>query len=279
MLNVFFTALLTGSCTVFVWSQDTIDDYHTLQGQPCTFEEAAFFLKETDDPQKPLAIFHLYDPVLYERLNFERPVTSVKNGSYVFMENGKVVQTASYISDKETGKTVRYYPDGKTADTELFSEGKREGICDYYYPNGQLSSRETYLADSLIGFELYNEDGSRDSVTPTHMEAASFPGGIVAMRSYLSDSLVYPQIARELGLEGKCHLQFTVDAEGRISEVTVKRGVPDCPECDAEAVRVVKLMPDWKPARLHNRAIDSIFNLPISFKLQGKEKKPKKRKS
>jgi protein TonB len=99
-------------------------------------------------------------------------------------------------------------------------------------------------------------------------EPAEFPGGINAMRSFLRENLVYPQVAQELGLEGKCQLKFVVSAKGNISNVEVMRGVPDCPECDKEAVRVVKLMPAWKPGKIKGQAVNSTFNLPVSFKLQ-----------
>lgn len=99
-------------------------------------------------------------------------------------------------------------------------------------------------------------------------EPAEFPGGMAALKRYLADNIKYPQAARELGLQGKCYLQFVVSSSGNISNVTVQRGVPDCPECDKEAVRVVKGMPGWKPGKLGGKAVHSTFNLPISFTLQ-----------
>lgn len=99
-------------------------------------------------------------------------------------------------------------------------------------------------------------------------EPAEFPGGMAAMRKYLGENINYPQTAKELGLEGKCYLQFVVSANGNISNVEVKRGVPDCPECDKEAVRVVKGMPHWKPGKNGGKAVHSTFNLPVSFTLQ-----------
>ncbi len=96
-------------------------------------------------------------------------------------------------------------------------------------------------------------------------EPAAFKGNL---KQYLADNIKYPQTAVELGIEGKCYLQFIVSASGNISNVEVKRGVPDCPECDKEAVRVVKNMPDWTPGKNGGKAVHSTFNLPVSFKLQ-----------
>ena len=96
-------------------------------------------------------------------------------------------------------------------------------------------------------------------------EPATFKGNL---KQYLAENINYPQTAQELGIEGKCYLLFIVSTSGNISNVEVKRGVPDCPECDKEAVRVVKGMPNWTPGKNGGKAVNSTFNLPISFKLQ-----------
>src|SRR5690606_21532048 len=99
-------------------------------------------------------------------------------------------------------------------------------------------------------------------------ESAEFPGGIAAMGKYIQQNLQYPAMAREAGISGKCHLKFVVNDKGEISNVEVLKGVPGCPDCDREAVRVVKSMPKWKPAKMTGRAVNCYFNLPISFKIQ-----------
>lgn len=98
-------------------------------------------------------------------------------------------------------------------------------------------------------------------------EAADFPGGRAALLKYLSENIKYPQTAVEMGLQGKCYLQFVVSENGFISNVKVKKGVTDCPECDQEAIRVVKGMPKWAPGKVNGKAVNSTFSLPVSFKL------------
>lgn len=98
-------------------------------------------------------------------------------------------------------------------------------------------------------------------------EPAQFPGGMDKLKPYLRDKINYPQIAIELNLQGKCFTKFVVSKTGEISNVTVERGVPDCKECDKEAVRVIKGMPLWTPGKIKGRAVDSYFNLPVTFKL------------
>ncbi len=98
-------------------------------------------------------------------------------------------------------------------------------------------------------------------------EPADFPGGMAALKKYLAENMRYPQNAAENGLQGKCFLQFYVMNDGSIRNIKIKKGVPDCPECDAEAIRLVKGMPKWVPGKLDGKPVNSTFNLPVSFKL------------
>jgi periplasmic protein TonB len=98
-------------------------------------------------------------------------------------------------------------------------------------------------------------------------EPAQFPGGKAALYRFLTDSLRYPQHALDYGIHGKCYVRFVVNTKGKVDYVRVVRGVPDCPECDAEAVRVVKAMPDWIPATQNGIAVNSYFNLPVDYRL------------
>ena len=106
----------------------------------------------------------------------------------------------------------------------------------------------------------------RDEVYYLVDESADFPGGMAKLKEYMKANLMYPETALELGIEGKCYLQFIVSAKGNISNVKVIRGIPDCPECDKEAIRLTKAMPNWTPGKINGEPVNSLFNLPISFK-------------
>ena len=98
-------------------------------------------------------------------------------------------------------------------------------------------------------------------------EAAEFPGGRGEMMKYLASKMKYPETAIQAGIEGKCYLRFIVGTDGTIQDVRVTRGVPDCPECDAEAKRVVRSMPKWKPGKNGGKGVRSYFDLPVNFRL------------
>jgi len=94
-------------------------------------------------------------------------------------------------------------------------------------------------------------------------DAAQFPGGAREMMKFLRDKISYPKNALEHGIKGTVFLQFKVDETGKISDVKVLRGIGG--GCDQEAMRVVKIMPLWKPAQFEGKPTTSLFTLPVKF--------------
>ena len=103
---------------------------------------------------------------------------------------------------------------------------------------------------------------------------AEFKGGQTAMISYLVNAIKYPEAAQNAGVEGKVVVEFTVNADGTLSDFKVVKSVS--PELDAEALRVIKAMPAWSPAIVDGKTVACSYVLPVSFKLRGDEKKPNK---
>ncbi len=98
-------------------------------------------------------------------------------------------------------------------------------------------------------------------------ESPEFPGGITKLKEFITANLKYPETAVQKGIEGRCYLRFIVSMQGKISNVVVIHGVPNCPECDKEAVRMAKSMSYWAPGKINGKPVNSWFYLPVSFKL------------
>lgn len=96
-------------------------------------------------------------------------------------------------------------------------------------------------------------------------EPAEFPGGKDALTLFFKKNMKYPEAAKQKKIQGNCYLQFVVGSDGKVSEIKVVRGVTNCLECDMEAVRTAKMMPKWKPAVMHGKAVKTIFSLPVKF--------------
>ena len=95
-----------------------------------------------------------------------------------------------------------------------------------------------------------------------------FPGGEAEMMKYLSQNIQYPANAAKNDIQGRVILQFVVEKDGQIGEVKVVRSVD--PELDAEAVRVVKSMPNFEPGRQDGKPVSVWYTIPVMFKLQSK---------
>lgn len=97
-------------------------------------------------------------------------------------------------------------------------------------------------------------------------EMPSFPGGMGALMSWLSQNIKYPVIAAENGVQGRVIVQFVVEKDGSVTDVHVAKSVD--PSLDKEATRVVKAMPKWNPGKQNGSAVRVKYTVPVSFKLQ-----------
>ncbi|WP_299578912.1 energy transducer TonB [uncultured Sunxiuqinia sp.] len=97
-------------------------------------------------------------------------------------------------------------------------------------------------------------------------EMPEFPGGKQALLNYIGKTVNYPVIAQENGIQGKVYVNFVVNADGQVGNVSVVRPVD--PSLDKEAIRVVESMPRWKPGKQAGRAVRVFYHVPISFVLQ-----------
>lgn len=102
-------------------------------------------------------------------------------------------------------------------------------------------------------------------------EQPLYPGGNSAMMKFLSDNIKYPVKAQEDGIEGRVITNFVVEKDGSLSDVQVMRGVD--PLLDAEAIRVLKSMPNWQPGKQKGEEVRVRFTLPVVFRLVGDNKK------
>ena len=91
----------------------------------------------------------------------------------------------------------------------------------------------------------------------------SFRGGTVALMSYISKTLKFPD---EVCGQGRVIVEFVVEKDGRITNAIVIRSVD--PTFDREALRVIKNMPKWIPGKKNGRNVRVRFNVPVQFKLQ-----------
>lgn len=93
-----------------------------------------------------------------------------------------------------------------------------------------------------------------------------FPGGAAEMTRFIQKNIKYPMMARESDIQGRVYVNFVVEPDGSVSNVTVMRGIGG--GCDEEAVRIVSMMPKWNPGKQRGVAVRCSFTVPIVFRLQ-----------
>ena len=97
-------------------------------------------------------------------------------------------------------------------------------------------------------------------------EMPEFPGGMAEAMKFLAKNIKYPVAAQQAKIEGRVIVQFVIERDGSVSDVKVMRGVN--PELDAEAIRVVSMMPKWIPGKQRGKAVAVKYTMPIMFRLQ-----------
>jgi len=92
-----------------------------------------------------------------------------------------------------------------------------------------------------------------------------FNGGQEALRKFLMENLIYPKIAIDSNIQGRVYATFIVEKDGEVTNASIKRGVH--PSLDTEVLRLIAIMPNWKPGLKNNEPVRSRFMLPVKFDL------------
>lgn len=170
--------------------------------------------------------------------------------SYNITANGSIYIKIDSVKMKEEKITWQTNPDGVILEDLFF----------------QLQS-DSLKYDELVNWNpneesVYNEVNEIDKVD----EKPSFPGGESAMKSYLNSNVKYPDVAQENGVQGRVIVESIIEKDGSMSDVKVIRSVD--PSLDREALRVVKAMPKWTPAKLKGIPVRTKCTTPVVFRLQ-----------
>lgn len=97
-------------------------------------------------------------------------------------------------------------------------------------------------------------------------EMPMFPGGDVALLTYIMEHTNYPEVAKENNIQGRVIVRFCVTSKGGVNQVSILKGVD--PELDAEAIRVVSALPAFKPGKQGGKPVPVWYMVPITFTLK-----------
>ncbi|MDD5570171.1 MAG: energy transducer TonB [Bacteroidales bacterium] len=97
-------------------------------------------------------------------------------------------------------------------------------------------------------------------------EMPAYIGGEEAMIKFLGENIKYPEKAKKKGIQGTVLISFIIDEEGNVTNAQIRKGIKKV--CDEEALRVVKLMPKWKPGKQSGKPVKVQFIMPVNFTLE-----------
>jgi periplasmic protein TonB len=118
-------------------------------------------------------------------------------------------------------------------------------------------------SDEDVEIEIEEEDDEEFFMVVENMP--EFPGGDLGLMKYIQKNVKYPAIAKEYNITGKVYVSFIVDRSGSVTNVKIVRGVDK--NLDAEAMRVVKSLPKYKPGKQRGKSVRVMFTIPINFTL------------
>ena len=144
-------------------------------------------------------------------------------------------------------------------DEEL--EGEKEGDDD----ESLLKDLEESLDDEDKALASIGVDPNNPLNFHIVEDLPQFPGGAVEFMKWLTKHLRYPNIARMRKEQGKVVAVFYVEKDGSITGIKVTQSLS--PECDREAMRVLRMMPQWKPGIQNDKPCRTKVCIPIVFKL------------
>jgi TonB family protein len=134
----------------------------------------------------------------------------------------------------------------------------------------------THLGFSQKGVAVDTSRVFRFECEVPDVEEAEFPNGFEKMREYLEENkrnIINPRTQSEYTVDEQREserviLRFAIDTNGKVTNVVLEVGLPNCEACNQEALRLVENMPNWKPSKENGKPFYSLVRLPITFELE-----------
>lgn len=180
----------------------------------------------------------------------------------------------------EYGLQMSYgeYVDGKK-EGQWFAFDSLKNKCEAQYKDGKIVDSPQYFnPDGTINTERLERfvkrmgaDADFMDIPPTYPCRKKYADagkkcGEKSLLDFLGTTIMYPDKAREIGIEGTAILEFVVDKDGSVTDVIALRGI--CDDIKKECLRVVKKMPKWNPGMVEDKPVRVRYKLPVRFKLE-----------
>jgi TonB family protein len=226
-IGIPLVAIITGA---IIWYVSTIDD--TVY---CDCEEAAIYHSKEAEGQE-MAAMECVDTCTF---------------SSILLETGPSEMHHTDTLIEETIDTT-YTEVDSVVDVELVEESDEIHVTEEGDLQWEMGSSS-------------NDNNPVNAIDAPAMEKAEpqFPGGQTAKLEFIRNNIQYPDQSFEQGITGTVHVKFNISETGKLSDFKIHKGVND--ELNAEAMRVIRLMPDWEPGLIDGQPTAMAYILPIVF--------------
>jgi TonB family protein len=177
----------------------------------------------------------------------------------------QIIKSVNSSIDAEVLRVVKAMPSWKA--------GMKNGVAvktSYMLPvtfkfQGQEKDTLPDARDYLLNEERTDSISEENKIYVSVQQVPEFPGGMKGMLRFLVQHVQYPEGAKAEGTKGRVVVQFVVEKDGSLTNILVQRALSG--GCSEEAVRVIKLMPKWKPAIHFGKTVRVYYTLPINFQM------------
>jgi len=224
-----------------------------VKAEPSATEEKE--TAKTAEPQEKKQ-----SPIIFTgEANGQEPLIVI-NGKVATMQqlkalDPKEIDNLSVIKNEDVLKEYAKHFKADTSNGILFINTKE------YVKNGKKEIVSVNVKAEKPAEEIDTDNDAFNVVE----QMPQFPGGMTEMMKFLSENVKYPEEAEEKGTQGRVVATFIVEKDGTITNVKVVKKVSD--ELDAEAVRVIKAMPKWKPGMQKGQPVRVKYTIPVTFRL------------
>jgi len=194
-------------------------------------------------------------------------IRSADGKSPLIVVDGVIKDIDVEYLDPETIASMNVIKD-KTAIDKYGDKGK-DGVIEITTKDQNYLQKKTLNADNVLKQQPVIEEMIKTAGEKTFVvveEMPEFPGGNDAMRAWISHNMNYPADATKAKISGTVEVNFLISSTGKVKNVTVSK--PLYLSLDAEAIRVVSGMPDWKPGTQAGKPVDVQMKVPMTFILR-----------
>lgn len=197
----------------------------------------------------------------FEYKSYDKSVSTLETQAATVLEEEMIPITKQELPPPEMPKIPVITDQFEIVDNSMkittnvdFSTEDRKDIAVNIKDYSKGSSREEVVEEEEIPFAIVEEK-------PKFMK-----GDENTFTKWVFERLIYPEIAKENGVQGRVTVSFLVNTDGSVSDVRVVRGVDA--SLDKEAVRVISSSPRWEPGRQRGKPVKVRYNFPVIFQLR-----------